>query len=720
MPWALEFLRQRPWLRNGAQPLRIFIALTGFLALCTAKGWTAAVIPLYLGAIANALGETDDTWRGRLRAEGVTLVFFAAATAVVQALEGRPALYLPAIAASAFGLTMMGALPARYKSIGFATIVFAMYTTIGLEGRGGGASAGLRESAWLLAGSSAYGLLSVAWSAVAPLEPVQARLVKVFEALGHYMSYKASLFEPLHDIDMQMKRLSLARLNAGVVAALNEARESILRRLRPGEPTGHLARYRGLYMVAQDVHERAGSSHDDYRALANTFFHSDLLYRCQRVLMLQGNACKDLAESIERRRPFEMGTDSVRALAELDSAIAWRRNLADPADAAPLASVEALADNLSRLDAQLAGASTPTAQVGRTDMLLADSAPRTLRAMAARVRREFTPGSALLRHALRLAIALSVGDVVTWWLHPAQGYWIMLTTLFVCRQTYGETVARLGQRSAGTLVGVVIGWACLQLFPQPPVQALLAVAAGVLFSATRLSRYQVATAAMTVLVLLCSNQVGHGAVLIVPRLVDTLIGCAIAWVAVLMVFPHWQSRRFGDLAAAALRGHADYLGAVVRQYGGGVHDDQPYRAARRRAHDADAALATAVVDMYREPGRTRPRAGAALRFMIQAHTLLNYISALGAHRSVLEASRVAALADESAVVAQALRELARLFDGLAAVPGPAATDPPAPAPRTDKPTAPQASSRMISAELALIRGQVVALQALAQEWLAGA
>jgi uncharacterized membrane protein YccC len=190
-----------------------------------------------------------------------------------------------------------------------------------------------------------------------------------------------------------------------------------------------------------------------------------------------------------------------------------------------------------------------------------------------------------------------------------------------------------------------------------------------------------------------------------------MIGCAIAWVAVLLVFPHWQSRRFSELAAAALRGHADYLGEVARQYRGGVHDDQPYRAARRRAHDADAALSTAVIDMYREPGRMRPHAGAALRFMIQAHTLLNYISALGAHRSVLGEERVAGLVRESVEAARALRELARSFDGRT-VPDPAATP-------ADDGAAVQPPSRMFSTELALIRGQIAALQGLAQEWVAG-
>jgi len=82
--------------------------------------------------------------------------------------------------------------------------------------------------------------------------------------------------------------------------------------------------------------------------------------------------------------------------------------------------------------------------------------------------------SPLFRHALRLSIALVAGYGVMQLIHPAQGYWILLTTLFVCQQTYGDTISRMGQRIAGTALGVVAGWALLQLFPQPLVQSVLA------------------------------------------------------------------------------------------------------------------------------------------------------------------------------------------------------------------------------------------------------
>ncbi|MDU8628652.1 FUSC family protein, partial [Pseudomonas syringae group sp. 243L2] len=67
--------------------------------------------------------------------------------------------------------------------------------------------------------------------------------------------------------------------------------------------------------------------------------------------------------------------------------------------------------------------------------------------------------------------------------------------------------------------------------------------AGLVFFITRTDRYTVATAAITLMVLFCFNQVGNGFMLIWPRLLDTLLGCLIAVLAVFFVLPDWQGRR---------------------------------------------------------------------------------------------------------------------------------------------------------------------------------
>ena len=83
-PRLRQSLRRLWALDKFSASLRVFIALAGALALCGWQGWTHALIPLFLGIIASALTETDDSWQGRLGTVLVTLVCFSAAAYAVE------------------------------------------------------------------------------------------------------------------------------------------------------------------------------------------------------------------------------------------------------------------------------------------------------------------------------------------------------------------------------------------------------------------------------------------------------------------------------------------------------------------------------------------------------------------------------------------------------------------------------------------------------------
>ncbi|MNO51026.1 Inner membrane protein YccS [compost metagenome] len=70
----------------------------------------------------------------------------------------------------------------------------------------------------------------------------------------------------------------------------------------------------------------------------------------------------------------------------------------------------------------------------------------------------------------------------------------------------------------------------------------------------------------------------------------------------------------------------------MQQYAHGKRDDLAYRLARRNAHNADAALSTTLANMLMEPGHFRKEADVGFRFLVLSHTLLSYLSGLGAHR----------------------------------------------------------------------------------------
>ena len=621
--WALD---------KFSYSVRVFIALTGSMALCWYQDEMTLLIPLFLGIIASALAETDDSWQGRLNALAVTLVCFSIAALSVELLFPYPWIFAIALALASFGLTMLGALGERYGAIASATLILSVYTMIGVDQRGGAVTDFWHEPLLLVAGAAWYGVLSVLWQALFSNQPVQQSLARLFRELGRYLKLKSSLFEPIRQLDVEARRLELAQQNGRVVAALNAAKEIILHRVGNGRPGSKVSRYLKLYFLAQDIHERASSSHYPYNALTEAFFHSDVLFRCQRLLRQQGKACQTLAESIQLRQPFIYDDSFAQALGDLNASLEHLRIQSNPAWRGLLRSLRALAANLSTLDRLLGDASNPDALADATDSNLLDRAPRNLKEMWTRLRTQLTPTSLLFRHALRLSMALTVGYATLHAIHASQGYWIILTTLFVCQPSYGATRRKLGQRIIGTAIGLTVAWALFDLFPNPVVQSMFAIAAGLVFFINRTTRYTLATAAITLMVLFCFNQVGDGYGLFLPRLFDTLLGSLIAGLAVFLFLPDWQGRRLNKVLANTLTCNSIYLRQIMQQYAAGKSDDLAYRLARRNAHNADAALSTTLANMLMEPGHFRKEADVGFRFLVLSHTLLSYLSGLGAHR----------------------------------------------------------------------------------------
>ena len=621
--WALD---------KFSYSIRVFIALTGSMALCWYQDEMTLLIPLFLGIIASALAETDDSWQGRLNALAVTLVCFSIAALSVELLFPYPWIFAISLALATFCLTMLGALGERYGAIASATLILSVYTMIGVDQRGGAVSDFWHEPLLLVAGAAWYGALSVLWQALFSNQPVQQSLARLFRELGRYLKLKSSLFEPIRQLDVEARRLELAQQNGRVVAALNAAKEIILHRVGNGRPGSKVSRYLKLYFLAQDIHERASSSHYPYNALADAFFHSDVLFRCQRLLRQQGKACQTLAESIQLRQPFIYDDSFAEALGDLNASLEHLRIQSNPAWRGLLRSLRALAANLSTLDRLLGDASNPDSLADATDSNLLDRAPRNLKEMWTRLRTQMTPTSLLFRHALRLSLALTVGYGMLHAIHASQGYWIILTTLFVCQPNYGATRRKLGQRIIGTAIGLTVAWALFDLFPSPLVQSMFAIAAGLVFFINRTTRYTLATAAITLMVLFCFNQVGDGYGLFLPRLFDTLLGSLIAGLAVFLFLPDWQGRRLNKVLANTLSCNSIYLRQIMQQYAAGKSDDLAYRLARRNAHNADAALSTTLANMLMEPGHFRKEADVGFRFLVLSHTLLSYLSGLGAHR----------------------------------------------------------------------------------------
>ncbi len=641
---------------RGVQAL---LALSCVLALGWLAGWQDELMPVVLGVLASAFTETDDDWSGRLKAQLLSLCAFALVVAAVWAALPSFVALAAVLALSAFVLTLLGALGERYRAIAFGALVLFIYTALSAQNNRDHA---LEVAPYLLGGAAWYGLVSLAWAAAWPRPTVRHRLSQLYALLGEYLRLKAQLLEPVGDIDLAGRRLQLALHNGRVVDALNRTKESLFSRLGSGAPPDWMQEAMRQYLAAQDIHERVSSSHESYAVLAEAFPRSDALYRCQRVLSVLGEQALKFAQAIRDRTRAQHAGTTARAIEDMQAAL---RHLdaapGVPGLAGPLQALHALGDNLTHLASVFASAMRHGGVA--PDLLLFDRQPQTLREAWRRLRAQLNLRSALMRHALRLSLALLVAFGVMRATQDPHGYWILLTVVFTSQPHFGATLSRAVQRAVGTVVGLAVGWALIRLFPGALLQAVCMVLAGALFIGKRQTDLRTAAGAITALVLLSFHQMGMSQGVIPARLLDAALGSAISALAAWLVLPNWQAHHFPHLAAQALRAQAGYLHAILLQYQDGKQDHLAYRLARRNAHNADAALANSYGAMRKEPRRTRLNEAACGQFVVLSHMLLNFLSALGAHRGEVETGALDALSSQAAEqLQQGLESLSQLLE----------------------------------------------------------
>lgn len=637
-------LRRYTWNSTWLYNVRIFIALCGTVALPWWLNDVKLTIPLTLGVVAGALADLDDRLAGRLRNLVITLVCFFIASASVELLFPWPWLFALGLTLSTSGFILLGGLGQRYATIAFGALLIAIYTMLGVSLY----DQWYQQPVLLLMGAIWYNLLTLTGHLIFPVRPLQDNLARSYEQLAHYLELKSRLFDPDIEEESQAPLYDLALANGQLVATLNQTKASLLTRLRGDRGQRGTRRTLHYYFAAQDIHERASSSHVQYTALREKFRYSDVMFRFQRLLSMQSQACQQLARSILLRTPYQHDPRFERVFSHLDAAL--DRVQASGTSPEHIKALGFLLNNLRAIDAQLATIESEQAMAlpgSEVDNQLADDSVHSMSDMWLRLSRNFTPESALFRHAVRMSLVLCVGYAFIQITGLHHGYWILLTSLFVCQPNYNATRHRLALRIIGTLVGVAIGLPVLYFVPSVEGQLILIVITGVLFFAFRNVQYAHATMFITLLVLLCFNLLGEGFEVALPRVLDTLIGCAIAWAAVSFIWPDWRFRNLPRVLDRAMNANCRYLDAILEQYHQGRDNRLAYRIARRDAHNSDAELASVVSNMSTEPRATAEIRETAFRLLCLNHTFTSYISTLGAHREKLTNPGILNLLDDA-------------------------------------------------------------------------
>ncbi len=644
---GLKRLKQATYNTTFMYNVRMLIAFTGTAFVPYLLDYQLATIPLTLGVVAAAISDIDDRFSVRLMNLIYTYIGFFITAASVQLLFPYPITFAVGLIASCIGWILLGSLGRRYATIAYGCLVISVYTMLGVH---------LFEEwylqpALLVVGAAWYGLLSTISFLLFPVRQLQDQLAASYNALGGFLYAKSNLF----DVDMtpssyQQSMIDLSMENSKLIGLFNNLRVALLTRLKGDRGQKDTRRSLQYYFVAQDIHERADSAHIDYQKLTKVFQHSDILFRFQRILSIQGKACQDLAQSILSRTRYTHNKRFKHSFENLRLSLEKLRK-DGLYDQVRINALFALYQNLKSIDAQLQNLETERNLVldnaQQPEHQLKDDDLKGMKDIVVRIKQNLTPESVLFRHAVRLSIVLFIGYLFIQMTNIAYGYWILLTALFVCQPNFNATKRRLYLRIIGTLVGIIVGLAIIYFIPSLEGQLVMLVLSGILFFELRSKQYAQATAFITILALINFNLDGSAFAAGFPRFIDTIIGCALAWFGVSFIWPDWKFRRLPRSIQRVLQAQCQYLAEVVTQYHQGRNNALNYRVVRRAAHNTDAEVASLISTLATEPNIDSTQKAQAFEFLCLSHTFLSYIAALGAHREQIQDQEVLDLLDQA-------------------------------------------------------------------------
>ncbi|MGW0597169.1 FUSC family protein [Streptomyces sp. NPDC002776] len=595
--WLVRNLQAQPAPVNRAAVARAAVAMALPLAVGLAAGEPAYGALASMGALSGVIGDTADAYRMRLLNIAVPQLFGAVGITLGALVFGHGWLAVAAVTAVALVSGMISTIGAVASVSG---LLLLLNSVVG---------AGLpMPGPWWLAPvlMTGGGLLVLLLALLAwPLRggvPERTAVADTYRTVADLLAATG-------------RTESYDAVRHTVTQSLNQSYDLVLaRRTRHHGRSPELTRLLAQLNAVIPIVEAAPAAHQDGRPLPPEL----------------SQAVRHLAQAVETGFTGPIGLSLTVPTTETGRAVDHALRHAADVVAAPDVDPRGIDDRLGR--------------------------PAALGIRAARAARSVALSAASWRYGLRLALCIGVAQVLVSIVPVSRSYWVALTITFVMKPDFGSVFSRALLRALGTVAGLVVAAAVLSQVPRGwwdvPVMLLLAP----LIPALTPRGYGYQTAAITPVILLLSDTLNQqGTALLLPRLVDSLMGCGIALVAGYLLWPESWHTRVGDRLAEAVAATARY---VEGAFGADAVDPSARARMRRGLYRDLSVIRTEFQRALTEPPPTGRRAAAWWPLVVAVERIVDATTAARVR------VKHGAVPPSQAEVVQVARQLKELSEGL--------------------------------------------------------
>ena len=488
-------------------------------------------------------------------------------------------------------------------------------------------------SATILAGGIWYTLFSLVFFGIRPYRAAQQALGENIADLAKFVRVKADFYLPETDIDKNYEKLVSQQIK--VSQHQDGIREMLFKsRLLVKESTNASRVLVLTFVDLIDMFEQVMATHYDYLEIRDRFSSTGVLHKVSAILQKMADELDNLAYKILTHTHQPYNPDAGKALEQLKASIdAIKVNDENATNLALKKILINLRDLNERINSIYRYYEPGSAKaISNSGEKLEYSRFVSHQDYSPHIFTDnFSFKSAAFKHALRVSLVCLIGFVVAKFIAIGHhSYWVLLTIIVILKPGYSLSKQRNYQRLTGTIAGGAIGIAILLTVPDKQVQFIILVVLMIgTYSFLRLN-YVVSVIFMTPYVLILFKFLGVGFV-VKERIVDTVIGSSIAFLASYLIFPSWEFEQIQQSMADVLNANVNYLMRIAESMFGKETIVADYKLSRKDVFVKSANLSAAFERMTSEPKSKQKNVKEVHKFVVLNHILSSYIATIASN-----------------------------------------------------------------------------------------
>jgi uncharacterized membrane protein (TIGR01666 family) len=613
--------------------LRITLAIMLPIILFSMMGDIRAGITTALGVLCISLCDSPGPFHHRING-----MLIAIALVVTIAIITGLSVHLHWLIAAellifSFIFSMIGIYGARATSVGIAALLIMIlhiddYTTPKIV---------LLNSAYILLGGLWYFSLSLLLNQLQPYKLAQQAIGDSILSTAKYMHLKALMYDKKVDYDETYRHMIDRQITLHNKQDL--VREILFKTRSIVKDSTHKGRtLLAIFNDTVDLFEQIMASHVGYQAMHESI-DDELLSSFKETITAVASELEHIGIAMQKGSKSHPHKAAAAAVADLEIHFEnYQRKFLNDKNKEALKSMERVLESIQAIYSRILIMHRYTAYDPKFNAKVDSDLDYNKFISATEIKPEsffdnLNFESNIFRHSLRVSLTLFIGYLSLKFLPFGHNYWILLTILVILKPAYSLTKKRNIQRLSGTLIGIAVGSLVLYLIKDE--RLLLSIMIMTMIGAYSLMRirYMPFVALMTVYLLISFYLLKADDFnrLIIDRIIDTIIGSALAFLATLLIPPKWEKEQIGALIKSSVAANSHYFKYVTLSFTNGQMDNIQYKLLRKEAYVALANLSDAFQRMLSEPETKQVKGVEIYNMVVNNHLFLSHTFTLASY-----------------------------------------------------------------------------------------